>query len=78
MSTNMFGITRDMPAQETADRWDEICREEGGYGYIEVNRTRNEAPGINNGEYQGWFTAPDLGAPFDQALRCSVMRRITT
>ena len=72
----MFGITHEKPTKAEAARWDRICKEEGGYGFIEVNRRRGEDPGTNHGAYQGWFTGPNLGAPFDQALAVAVEIRI--
>ena len=76
MSEYMFGVTRENPGRREAHRWDRICREEGGYGYTELNVGEGETPGVNNGRYQGWFSGPNLGSPFDDRLRDRVMDRI--
>ena len=76
MDEYMFGVTYEKPPKKTANLWDRICRQEGGSGYTEVNRRAGETPGINHGRYQGWFTGPNLGEPFNSALRDSVLDRI--
>ena len=77
MSEFMWGVlTKPMPTAAEAARWDRICREEGGYGYTEVNRVRGSTPGINSGYYQGWFSGPNRGNPFDQAMAERVAARI--
>jgi hypothetical protein len=76
MSEYMFGVSYTKPTRKEAKRRDRICREEGGYGLVEVNVRPNEAIGINNGRYQSWFTGPNYGAPFDEDLKRRVMERI--
>lgn len=73
MSEYQFGVTYTKPSAKDAKRWDRICKAEGGTGYGEVNRKRGDCPGINNGKYQGWFTGPNYGDPFDQQLRERVL-----
>jgi hypothetical protein len=72
----MWGITRIAPPRKIVNKLDKICREEGGHGYSEVNRTPDTTPGINNGRYFGWFAAPNLGFPQDRELASRIMDRI--
>lgn len=76
MSEYMFGSIFKRPSRRIANRLDTICREAGGYGLNEVNVQLGTAPGINNGRYQGWFCAPNRGAPFDADLQRRVMDQI--
>mgnify|MGYP001145623081 CR=1 FL=1 len=76
MSEYCFGVTYDKPAKREAERWDRICKQEGGFGYTEVNRKEGDCIGINNGRYQGWFVGPNYGAPFDEQLAQRVFDRI--
>lgn len=78
MTKFMFGLTTQKPSVKAAKRWDKICKEEGGYGYTEVNRRKGDCPSINNGYYQGWFSAPNRGTPFDNNLANRVKSRIST
>lgn len=76
MSEFMFSITRNKPTRATAKKMHRICREEGGFGFTEVNVKEGDAPGINNGRYQGWFCGPNRGTPFDQDLAKRVRERV--
>lgn len=76
MSEFMFGVTRKDPGRKKAKKWDRICREEGGYGFDEINVVEGETPGINYGYYQGWFAGPNRGAPEDGELAKRVFDRI--
>ncbi len=78
MGEYMFSIRYNRPSRKIAKRLDTICREEGGYGYTEVNVTDGDAIGINNGRYQGWFVGPNLGSPFDDDLAKRVKARCIT
>ena len=77
MSEYMFGICKAKPTLAQAKRRDQICKEEGGWGYTEVNRRRGSNPGINHGEYQGWYSGPNRGNPFDDRLARRVMDRVS-
>lgn len=76
MSEFMWGVTCSNPGRAKAKKMDRICREEGGYGFQEVNVKEGASPGINNGRYQGWFTGPNHGAPHDGDLARRVGDRI--
>jgi hypothetical protein len=71
----LFGITNNKPSRETAKKMDQICREEGGICYVEVNIDQGATPDINNGRYQGWFVGRNHCTPFDNDLRDRVMSR---
>lgn len=68
MSEHMWGVTREKPSRATARRWDRICREAGGYGFVEVS---DGFPG-----YLGWFAGPNRGHPFDRHLEQRVAEAI--
>lgn len=71
MSEYLFGVVKDDgPSAALAKRWDRICREEGGSGYTWTRR-----PDVNDGRYQGWFSGPNLGHPFDRDLERRVLAR---
>jgi hypothetical protein len=76
MSEYMWGITYEKPSRASAKKMDKICKEEGGYGYNEVNVKEGRSPGINNGRYQGWFCGPNMGDPFDGDLARRVDARV--
>lgn len=76
MSEFHFGIITVKPTVAQAKQMERICKAEGGHGFVEVNRRRGEAPGINNREYMGWFAAPNRGNPFDDRLAARVKARI--
>lgn len=59
MSEHMWGLTREKPSRSKARELDRICREAGGYGFVEISN----APG-----YLGWFSGPNRGHPFDRWL----------
>lgn len=75
MSDYQFGETYRMPTEAARDKWDAACRALGGSGYTEVNRIEGASP-VNNGQYQGWFSAPNRGEPFDSNLRGAVIRAV--
>ena len=68
MSEHMFGYAMGHVTRKEEDRRDAICIEEGGYGFTQIND-----PGHG---WKGWFTGPNLGAPFDGALASRVLARI--
>jgi hypothetical protein len=73
MSEYCFGgFNRRLPQREV-DRLDRICREEGGYGYQQIDDSHGTAIG---GRWIGWFTGPNLGHPFDQDLANRVYARL--
>ena len=72
----MFLLTTQKPTRANARKMQRICEEEGGYHFAEANVQEGEAPGINNGRYQGWFVGPNRGNPFDQRLRDAIKARI--
>jgi len=72
----LFGVTYEKPSRKEAARRDTICKEEGGEEYIEINTQENNNPGINNGKYQGWFTALNRGEPFDSELASRVLQKV--
>ena len=76
MSEFMWGITYKKPSRANAKKMDRICREEGGWGFNEVNVTAGFTPGINNGRYQGWFAGPNHGEPYNSDLAKRVNERI--
>lgn len=76
MSEYMFGVMHNKPSRAKAKKMDRICREEGGYGLNEVNVKEGTHPGVNHGKYQGWFSGPNRGNPFDQKLATRVSDRI--
>ena len=59
MSEYMWGLTREKPSRSKARQLDRICREAGGYGFTEIHLTGRL------GTYQGWFSGPNRGYPFD-------------
>jgi hypothetical protein len=67
MSEHMWGVTREKPSRATARKWDRVCREAGGYGFVETSN----APG-----YLGWFAGPNRGHPFDRELERRVAEAI--
>ena len=76
MSEFMWGITYKKPSRANAKKMDRICREEGGWGFDEVNVKEGTTPGINNGRYQGCFYGPNYGSPHDKDLARRVRQRI--
>lgn len=68
MSVFQFGIQTIKPTRKQAKIMHKVCIDEGGYGYNEVNVKPNQRPEINHGQYQGWFSGPNLGNPFDRDL----------
>lgn len=73
MNEYIFGVRSKRPTRAAAAKMDKICKGEGGYGFTEIN----VRPSINGGQYQGWFTAPSKGEPFDSELRARVLARIS-
>jgi hypothetical protein len=76
MGKFMWGVSTNKPSRANAKKMDRICREEGGYGFTEINVIDDETPGINGGRYQGWFAAHNHGEPFNGALARRVADRI--
>jgi len=76
MSYYMWGLIFGKPTRAKARMMNRICREEGGYGLNEVNLREGASPGINNGRYQGWFSGPNRGNPYDEQLATRVAERI--
>lgn len=76
-SEYVFGVRCEKPARAQARQFDEICVEEGGWGYTETNVKSGSAPNVNNGRYQGWFVGPNRGEPFNSDLRRRVLARIS-
>jgi len=77
----LFGVIKEKPTRAIARRIDRICRkisvEEGEtVRFIEVNVEANECPGINHGEYQGWFRTKNYGSMHNHALEEKVRARI--
>jgi len=70
-----FGTINKEISRKKALEYDDICIEEGGFGYFEVNRKEGDSPDINNGHYYGWFAAPNYGSPFDSDLREKVLKK---
>ena len=76
MSEFSFGVCKEKPTLAQAKRRDKICTEEGGYGYTECNRKRGASPQINDGDYMGWYSGPNMGSPFDDRLAHKVLDRV--
>jgi len=73
MSEYMFGVTHEKLSARECQRRSRICKAEGGYGYTQIDDSHGTAVG---GRWIGWFSAPNLGAPFDKALARRVLERI--
>jgi hypothetical protein len=71
MSEHMFGVTRHKLSARDVARRDRICREEGGYGYTQVD----DSPAHGN-RWIGWFVGPNRGEPFNRQLADRVLARI--
>ena len=78
MSEYMFGLLRSKPTRARARQMNRICRQEGGIAFVEVNRKEGTRPEVNHGHYQGWFTAPNRGNPFDVQLAARVRARLAS
>lgn len=76
MGEYFWGIRKIKPSRKAAKKMDQICKEEGGYGYTEINVKEGTTLGINNGQYQGWMSGPNRGSPFDSELAARVDARI--
>jgi len=76
MSEYMWVIGRRKPPRKIARAMDRICREEGGYGFVEFNVREGSKPDTNNGQYLSWLEGPNRGAPFDGDLQRRVTDRI--
>mgnify|MGYP000355958506 FL=1 len=70
MSEYMFGIISKNLNESQIEKLDNICKEEGGWGF-----TWYRDPGTRRS--YGWFSGPNLGAPFDRDLRERVMERVS-
>jgi hypothetical protein len=75
MSTYLWGITYDRPTREEARRRMRAAKAEGAE-YVEVNVREGEALGINNGRYQGWYSGPNYGSPYDERMAARVAARL--
>jgi hypothetical protein len=73
MSEHMFGLTRQKLPVEEIKRRDRICREEGGYGFTQIDESYGTAIG---GRWLGWFSGPNHGEPFDGDLARRVLARV--
>jgi len=73
MSEYMFGAQRTKVTAREATRRDRICRDEGGYGYSQIDESHGTSAG---GRWLGWFSGPNRGEPFDRALAARVLARI--
>lgn len=70
-----FGSSTTRVTRAAARKIASIARAEGAE-LVEVNVKPGQAPGINGGRYQRWFTGPNQGNPFDQQLAARVSARI--
>lgn len=61
-----FGVTTIKPSRKMAAKLRQIAKAEESE-FTECNVHQGDAPGINNGNYQAWFTARNYGEPFDSA-----------
>lgn len=68
----LFGITYRKPTLDERTTRQTVAKRHG-CTYVEVNRRKGSSPGINGGDYQGWFSGPNRGEPFDTQLRLDVM-----
>jgi hypothetical protein len=70
----LFGTHKGkLSTRETARRH-RICREEGGYGYTQIDNSHGTA--LPNGDWIGWFSGPNRGEPFNSDLAQRVMDRV--
>lgn len=76
MGEYFWGIRTKKVSRKAATKMHKICIEEGGNGFTEINVAEGRTPGVNSGRYQGWFSGPNRGAPFDQELAMRVDSRI--
>lgn len=76
MSEYCFNLLFDKPSRNAAKTIDRICKDEGGWGFNELNVKEGEHPWCNSGRYQGWCVGPNRGSPFDQDLADRVSSRI--
>lgn len=60
MNNKPFGFIFKKPSRYVAHKLDEICKEEGGYGFLEFESTELCPLLSFNKEfsYQGWFSCP--------------------
>lgn len=68
MGEYMWGVTREKLSARECARRDKACVAEGGHGYTQIND-----PGQG---WIGWFSGPNRGHPFDQALADAVAKRL--
>ena len=77
MSEFLFGLSKVRLTRQQARQIRTICEDEGNNcGLVEVNIRPGFTPGVNNGQYQRWFAADNLGCPFDGDLQRRVMTRV--
>jgi hypothetical protein len=63
MSEFMFGVSRTKPTRRDSRKIERIAKRHGAT-FVEAN-----LPGTG---YQSWFSAPNLGSPFDQERAAAV------
>lgn len=71
MTEHMFGITKRRLSARDAKRRDTICKREGGYGYTQYDQSMR-----GQGDWLGWFSGPDNGRPFTDALARRVLAAV--
>lgn len=74
MSEYMFGVIREKLSARECQRRDRICREEGGYGYSQIDDSHGTAV---DGRWLGWFSGPNQGEPFDSDWLAALWRVLT-
>lgn len=74
MSEYMFGVIKKKIGIRDSKKLDKICREEGGYGFSQIDDSHGTARG---GRWIGWFSGPNLGSPFDGDMGRAVVARAT-
>lgn len=72
----IFGVTFKKPTINMALEFNAICIEEGGIGFVEINRIVNMNINFNNGEYMGWFIISDLGVGNNEIIEKNTMSGI--
>lgn len=73
MSEYLFGTVHHKLSAREVWRRDRICREEGGYGFSQIDESHGTAAG---GRWLGWYSGPNRGNPFDQELAARVLARV--
>ncbi len=73
----LWGITTVRPSRQEA-RLRQRAAESEGAEYVEANVRPGSAPGINGGRYQGWYSGPNLGSPFDRDMAQKIAATLST